>query len=244
MDFQRLDAFPTDAAENGAAEDGDFRGAKRTSGLELPKPSRELALQLIRLTLSDPCLLTAVARRSTFHENGFVKIPLTRDNHCSIRLHIWQTTEKHLWAENVHDHRFSFQSCVLAGALEHRPWSRSPRGEIKSCFHYFPASGSSAYRILYCGEEAIAPGEALQIVEGGEYRMNARELHQVRALAPETVTFLVEDRFELDSFATVFSERYDRQIASIKPAILNEADCLALLERTLARITPHAHRVR
>lgn len=236
MDFQGPRASPEHAEANVAA--GNAESAGRTPGLAWPHPapSRELASRLIRMTLSDPCLLAAVARRSTFHENGFVKIVLSRDSRSSVRLHIWQTIEKHVWAENVHDHRFAFRSCVLAGALEHRPWSRSGSGEIKSRFHYFPATGTSRYRIVYQGNEAISPGEALRIGEGDEYGMRARELHQVRALEPETITFLVEDRTELDSFATVFSDRYDKEIAWITPRVLEVSDCATLLDRTLDRI--------
>lgn len=237
MDFMRLGAASGEAPDNVATHTTQSAGVVLPAEPSLPVSSYGLAERLINATLADRRTLEIVAGRSTVHENGFLKIPLTRDPACSIRLHVWQTTEKHQWAENVHDHRFAFRSLVLTGSLEHRSWSRSPDGEPQSRFHYCPGDDPGSYRLVYTGEEGIAPGEALLVGEGQEYAMQRDELHQVRALELGTVTLLVEDRRTLSAFATVFSSRYDRMIEGIQPSILSQGECAILLESTREQIS-------
>lgn len=203
----------------------------------IPRPSRSLARRLIDTTLSDEMLLTAVAQRSTFHENGFAKIPLRVCPTASVRLHIWQTCNRTLRTENIHDHRFSFHSCVLFGALEHRFWRCHPSGKLKSRFDYYPAEDAEPYRLHYSGEDQLASYGIQRIYAGQTYSITAGELHQVRAVEPSSITMLVEDRSQLLPYARVYSKRYGRMCTEIRPRRLSVVECAIMLREVATMLT-------
>jgi len=57
--------------------------------------------------------LENILERSYLHQNGFSKIVLYKSMDCQIRLHIWDGYHKE--EENIHNHRFHFNSSILRG---------------------------------------------------------------------------------------------------------------------------------
>jgi hypothetical protein len=76
--------------------------------------------QLCQSLLTNDAFASEVAARSYQHGNGFLKIVLL-DRGFKLRLHLWfpgTTCE-----ENIHDHRWSIASTILAGALNSEIWA-------------------------------------------------------------------------------------------------------------------------
>ena len=58
-----------------------------------------------------------IANRYYLHNNGFDKIVLAKIGKCKLRLHIWWSNSNNNFAEQPHDHRWSFASCNVSGSF-------------------------------------------------------------------------------------------------------------------------------
>lgn len=75
---------------------------------------------LCRSLLADDDFATEVASRSYWHGNGFLKVVLM-DRGFKLRLHLWFPGTA--CEENIHDHRWSIASTVIAGELHSETWA-------------------------------------------------------------------------------------------------------------------------
>ena len=81
--------------------------------------SKQQLLDLLTAILNDNESLAEISARSYQHGNGFLKVVLL-DRGYKLRLHIWFAGQS--CEENIHDHRWSFSSLVLSGALVSEIW--------------------------------------------------------------------------------------------------------------------------
>ncbi len=81
---------------------------------------------LIKQIISSPALLDEVSARSYLHGNGFLKVVLL-DRGYKLRLHVWFPGSA--CEENIHDHRWSFASTILAGSLVSEIWQDVAAGQ-------------------------------------------------------------------------------------------------------------------
>ncbi len=193
--------------------------------------------ELLCINLKSDNRLARLAMRSSVHENGFVKIPLFKNEAIAVRLHIWKPAKASSWAGNIHDHRFAFWSHVISGTLIQRRWNEATSGEVYSRYRYVPGILTGQQILNYDGEYKLRHGDLEEIHEGHTYFLHSGVIHQT-AILPEvpTITLLVEDRSHLRPHALVFSRRYPRRTMKIPSAMLSTAMCRELMHRVLTTL--------
>lgn len=88
--------------------------------------SKTQMIALLQAILADHTALEQISHRSYQHGNGFLKVVLL-DRGYKLRLHIWFAGQS--CEENIHDHRWSFSSLILAGALTSEMWKDDQSGQ-------------------------------------------------------------------------------------------------------------------
>lgn len=154
----------------------------------------------LRSLLSDPAALSVVASRSYRHGNGFLKIVLHRSRALSLRLHIQDGSAE----ENVHDHRWTFASTVLTGALEHDLFHdvAPGRGLRFDEWRYVRDAHSAQKHAL--GPAWVERHSRHFVSAGQSYWLRASHLHRIRWSSPGTSTLV----------ATWAAERADNRLLS------------------------------
>ena len=133
-------------------------------------------IHFIRQLIADEQVLAEVASRSYQHGNGFLKVVLL-DRGYKLRLHIWFAGES--CEENIHDHRWSFASLVLAGQLKSEIWRDDAQGQTFKSYQYHAATQQHAPF-----KQAVADShlmlDQVQICKAGDsYIMPKRKLHRI-----------------------------------------------------------------
>ncbi|RFP64357.1 hypothetical protein D0N36_14300 [Hymenobacter lapidiphilus] len=157
---------------------------------ELCQPDT-LRLLLAQLLASEPAL-TGVQDRSYYHHNGFRKLVLLQNAAFKLRLHLWEAnSERH--HENIHDHRWNFASCLLAGRFQTVVWEEDPTGpETRLDCTYTPAQGNGHYGVRENGQVRLRQRATHQLQAGDLYYMPASTLHQVTDPGQgETITLML-----------------------------------------------------
>lgn len=90
------------------------------AGLLARTATRDWQSSLCQTLLSDDAFAAQVAARSYQHGNGFLKVVLA-DREFKLRLHLWLPGTP--CEENIHDHRWSIASTILAGELHSEIWA-------------------------------------------------------------------------------------------------------------------------
>jgi hypothetical protein len=90
----------------------------------------------------------AVAERSYWHPNGFLKIVLAGSSGAAqLRLHVWpETPDRH----DVHDHAWPYRSIVLAGALSDVRYAQVAPGDLDAQVlwrHTYREEGPGRFRL-------------------------------------------------------------------------------------------------
>jgi hypothetical protein len=85
----------------------------------------------------------AIAERSYWHPNGFLKLVLEGESGApQLRLHVWPTPDTE---DDIHDHAWPYRSVVLAGALREVRYDEidepDPGAEVFWRHTYRPAGG-------------------------------------------------------------------------------------------------------
>jgi hypothetical protein len=193
--------------------------------------------EILHVHLQCEAVLRALASRSSLHENGFVKMPLLKNDAIAMRLHVWNAAQAGNWSGNIHDHRFTFWSHVIAGRLLQRRWQETPSGEIYSRYRYTPLPTTGQHVLLYEGERSLQDAGVEPLENGSSYFLGSGTLHQT---APDEgdrlITLLIEDRLFLRPDAIVFSRKYPQSEVAINSPISSMTMCQELLETVLAII--------
>lgn len=153
--------------------------------------SDSLRLLLAQL-LRDEAALTAVQRRSYYHHNGFRKLVLLQNRAFKLRLHLWEAnSERH--HENIHDHRWNFASCLLAGRFQTVVWEEDAAGpETRLNCTYTPAQADGCYGVHEHGQVRLRQRATHVLQAGDQYYMPASTLHQVTDPGQgETITLML-----------------------------------------------------
>jgi|GEM_PF-5017623 len=184
--------------------------------------------------------LQQLARSSYRHENGFFKLLMAEDENTAFkfRLHFWPMDRATLKnSENIHSHRFSCYSYVIAGALINQEWVLDSVGDLFHHFRYTPRMRSQSYTLEYCGQQMLMAKSQNQIHDGTGYHMHADYLHtSLPATGHDVVTFFATEKQGLRDFADVYTKRYDAQNTSIKSPSLSPAEYLEVLDRIVSVI--------
>ncbi|MFD9036585.1 hypothetical protein ACFVZW_36440 [Streptomyces sp. NPDC059567] len=98
----------------------------------------------MHVVCEDPALLSACAARSFHHPLGFDKFVLLVADRYEVRLHVWWPGTRALH-EHVHDHRFAFVSCTLAGAVQSTVYEEVPHGVLMARYRESRTEGARDY---------------------------------------------------------------------------------------------------
>ena len=157
---------------------------------ELSQPDT-LRLLLAQLLRSEEAL-AGVQQRSYYHHNGFRKLVLLQNAAFKLRLHLWEAnSERH--HENIHDHRWNFASCLLAGHFQTVVWEEDPDGpETRLDCTYTPARDGQTYSVRENGRVRVRQQATYALNAGDVYYMPASTLHQVTDPGQgETITLML-----------------------------------------------------
>ena len=181
--------------------------------------------------------LAQLAARSYIHQNGFVKMPLFKNETTAVRLHIWSAAGATRWTGNIHDHRFSFWSHVICGKLVQRRWNEAASGEVYSRYRYVPCAAGAQHTLHYEREQALRQCGMEEFKKGQTYSLSSGTIHQTTIMPEETaITLLVEDRLFLRPHAAVFSRRYPPSTLAIDSPVPSVAACREFVESVLRKL--------
>lgn len=133
-------------------------------------------IELLQCILADQHSLAQISARSYQHGNGFLKVVLL-DHGYKLRLHIWfagQTCE-----ENIHDHRWSFSSLILAGALTSEMWKDDQSYQQFQEYEYHAATPQRAPYKLDLGLKHLSLDNVQINTVGDHYVMPKGKLHRI-----------------------------------------------------------------
>lgn len=133
-------------------------------------------IDLLNAIIADPITLTAVSRRSYQHGNGFLKVVLL-DRGYKLRLHIWFAGQS--CEENIHDHRWSFSSLILTGALTSEIWADHAQGQAFQEYEYHAASKKHAPFKTNVGMKLLQLDHVQVNTAGESYVMPKGKLHRI-----------------------------------------------------------------
>jgi hypothetical protein len=140
--------------------------------------------------------LETVSARSYQHQLGFFKYVL--QEHASgecLRLHVWESGR--MLAEDIHSHCSTFHSRVLAGSIEENQYSLT-EGSTFNMFAYTRQSGDQICA-RFVGTADAHLLDSRKLSPGDAYiRMHA-QLHNISAVAPNTVTVSRWQRRQFDA---------------------------------------------
>jgi len=133
-------------------------------------------LMLLTAILNDKNTLAKISARSYQHGNGFLKIVLL-DRGYKLRLHIWFAGQS--CEENIHDHRWSFSSLVLTGALTSEIWKDHAQGQKFQEYEYHAASKMHAPFKTDAGLQTLELDHVQVNTAGDSYVMPKGKLHRI-----------------------------------------------------------------
>ena len=140
--------------------------------------------------LCSEALLDALGGEASLHGNGFFKIPLVAAAAGKVRLHIWFPGVP--CEENIHDHRWSMTSVIVAGRLTSEGF-REVEGTTHRRFRHI-GTGGGGYRLADEGRTAVVRTARQTLAAGTLYSMAPGELHRICRTAdePMTMTLMVQ----------------------------------------------------
>ncbi len=138
--------------------------------------SKEQLLDLLTAILNDNESLAEISARSYQHGNGFLKVVLL-DRGYKLRLHIWFAGQS--CEENIHDHRWSFSSLVLSGALVSEIWLDDQTGHCFEEYQYHAATQQQAPFKISTGAKFLKLDHVQTNTAGDSYVMPKGKLHRI-----------------------------------------------------------------
>lgn len=147
---------------------------------------------LCSLLLTDDAFAGWVAERSYRHGNGFLKVVLL-DQGFKLRLHLWLPGAS--CEENIHDHRWSIASTILAGELHSEIWADAANDEHFDLqaheFLYQAAKGAQPATSLSLHQSALRLVRRQCLAAGSHYALPPATLHRICSHGRELVATLM-----------------------------------------------------
>ncbi len=155
------------------------------------------------------CVQTIVENSfKDFHTKGFDYLCVKRSPTETIKLYFFDGDITKLpEVVNPHDHRYDFDTWVLAGAGENIWFEENKNGFVFNEFEYrTPLNGGNGF--TFSKETRLMETNRVRRVAGGHYYMEAQELHTIRIVENETVLMLrqCEDVVPLDRATKTFTQ--------------------------------------
>jgi hypothetical protein len=201
--------------------------------------SRRDKRNIYRLLLKiaeDSKLSAQIARRSYLHPNGFAKLRLYRSLHgkWQLRLHVWPSEAAAARAlGDIHDHRWTFQSWVLAGALQERVF-RSIDGNGHAKLMYEPASQSNHKRLYEVGSVRLEQVEELNHEPDTGHGGDANWIHQFGPVRQQLCATLVVIGPPARAYSHVYRDTWnDGTPQVIRPPVVDSMNIQDIIRHVL-----------
>ncbi len=134
-----------------------------------------------------------LAKRSLRHWNGFTKIllidvsewPSTLYAGRKLVLHVWNAADQAINIENIHNHRWTFESVLLAGRLRWEHYitidTASEHSSRYVCYRYTSPSknGGGRYTLQRIGYTNLQENFRAEVEAGSIARLHPEQLHRV-----------------------------------------------------------------
>lgn len=147
---------------------------------------------LCELLLTDDAFAAQVATRSYRHGNGFLKIVLL-DQGFKVRLHLWFPGAA--CEENIHDHRWSIASTILAGELHSEIWAdaaeNGPFDLTGDEYRYLAANNGQSAQAIRLHSQALNLVRHAKAGAGSHYSLPPATLHRIRSHGRQLVATLM-----------------------------------------------------
>jgi hypothetical protein len=197
---------------------------------------------LLQSLLADEPLLAKLAGSSYRHTNHFDKIVLVDSDDLfgyRLTLHLWDPpySEADATDEQIHDHRFSFWSHVLAGTLTSQNYVRSGAGNAYNEYRYIPQKqfvstvGNFYQHIGNAKLDEIAPS---RLGAGASYHLFYQRIHRIVLPRRTTTCTLVLRGCRERNHASVFSN--SRQYQPLHHTMFSTDELTSRISRMAAVI--------
>ena len=141
--------------------------------------------EAIRSALSYPSSIESIAQESYCHQNGFYKLPLMTKNGEKFRLHVYRVGAKA--DENIHNHRWDFESKVLCGSLPMHLYEVVEGNSHR--LHTYLRKGR-LYIIQYLRKIGLIQSPLISIRAGKKYVMKNSLHHKIAPVKMLTITYM------------------------------------------------------
>ncbi|MCC2033214.1 hypothetical protein [Microbacterium allomyrinae] len=173
--------------------------------------------------------------RSQMHNNGFSKISLVRlDGGWNLRLHVWPAGQGD---QRIHDHRWSFASIAVDGALDVMNYTRDDDALAAGAPRYrlFDATGTGEKRLERVEDGRIRPTSSYRISSGAFHILDYRDPHIVwNNTGADAVTLMLSGPAKRE-----YSHSYgERTAADVLPApdVIDDDRAIAHVRAIAARL--------
>lgn len=172
--------------------------------------------------------LENILGRSYLHQNGFSKIVLFKSIDCQIRLHIWDGNHKE--EENIHNHRFNFNSSILQGQYREEIFEQdSFNGDDYFAYSYAPKSELN-YELIRQENIKLKKVGRFTYKEGDGVSRQASVLHKVSPISSVVCSLLVASG-NVNNQCLVLSEK--EIITNVNTSNLHESELRYLIKNHL-----------
>ena len=141
-----------------------------------------------------------------FHVKGFDYICLKRSPEFTCKVYFFNGDVSKLpEVVNPHDHRYQFQTRVLAGSMMDYRFVKDPGGDVYQAFDYMtPLNGGDGF--TYRGDERLLRIQGHALSGGAMLQTEHRDLHTIRMLEEGTVIMLAQfaDQVPVDMPTSTF----------------------------------------
>jgi len=136
---------------------------------------------LTKAIVSDRDMLDRAVRRSSIHNNGFLKIILSTSPQYQVRLHVWDCRpgEDDAVQESVHSHTADFASMIVLGKYRHEQFREVPDGETFHSYRYHASRGSRSFSLANTGVKYLQRISDQRLPKGTLYTLAGDILHRV-----------------------------------------------------------------
>lgn len=127
-----------------------------------------------------------------YHIKGFDYLCLRRSAHWTDKIYFFRDDLSELpEVVHPHDHRYNFDTQVLAGEMTNSLFIAHEAGEPYECFDYLtPLNGGNGF--TWRSAARLKRVWEVPFVAGQGYEMDAPELHTIRIVRPGTVLRLIQ----------------------------------------------------
>lgn len=127
-----------------------------------------------------------------FHAKGLDYICLKRTPQATLKVYFFDgDVSKLSEVVNPHDHRYKFNTGVLAGSLLDKVYLPHPEGEVFQAFDYMtPLNGGGGF--TFRNEERLSLVDR-EVVHAGDYTVRLpNQIHTIKPLQDQTILMLVQ----------------------------------------------------